>query len=111
MYLEGSASSEDVSVQLFEAKPGDPAVPQGKAFATISAQAAGISMHPPATGGRHLASSNAQVHLLSAHLQSLWKLLLCDTMADSGSVEAGRDSHVPFTLQISRASCADYSSV
>ena len=37
-------------MQLYEARPGDPAVPQGKAFATISAQDAGISMHPRAAG-------------------------------------------------------------
>ena len=48
--LEGAAASEDVAVQLYEARPGDPAVPQGKAFATISAQDAGISMHPRAAG-------------------------------------------------------------
>ena len=48
--LEGQACSQGLSVQLFEAKPGDPAVPQGKAFATISAQDAGISMHPAAAG-------------------------------------------------------------
>ena len=48
--LEGEACSQDVAVQLFEATPGDPAVPQGKAFATISAQDAGISMHPPGAG-------------------------------------------------------------
>ena len=48
--LEGPASGADVVVQLFEARPGDPAVPQGKAFAMISARDAGISIHPPATG-------------------------------------------------------------
>lgn len=48
--LEGPISSEEVLVQLFEARPGDPAVPRGKAFATISARDAGISIHPPATG-------------------------------------------------------------
>lgn len=48
--LEGEACSRGLSVQLFEAKPGDPAVPQGKAFATISAQDAGLSMHPAAAG-------------------------------------------------------------
>ena len=48
--LQDAAASRDVSVQLFEAKPGDPAVPQGKAFATISAQDAGITMHPPGAG-------------------------------------------------------------
>ena len=53
--LEGPTSSEDVLVQLFEARPGDPAVPQGKAFATISARDAGISIHPPATGAHSLA--------------------------------------------------------
>ncbi len=50
MCLEGAAASEDVAVQLYEATPGDPAVPQGKAFGTISAQDAGISMHAPAAG-------------------------------------------------------------
>ena len=53
--LEGPSGSEDVLVQLFEARPGDPAVPQGKAFATISARDAGISIHPPATGAHSLA--------------------------------------------------------
>lgn len=64
--LDGDASSGGLSVQLFEAKPGDPAVPQGKAFATISAQDAGISMHPPATG-RYIRNTSSCLGLSHTH--------------------------------------------
>lgn len=44
--LENGCCTDEVSVHLFEARPGDPAVPQGKAFATISSEELGL----PAAG-------------------------------------------------------------
>ena len=40
--LENGCCNEEVQVQLYEARPGDPAVPQGKAFATISSAELGL---------------------------------------------------------------------
>jgi hypothetical protein len=40
--LDNGHCDEDVRVQLYEAHPGDPAVPQGKAFAMISSEELGL---------------------------------------------------------------------
>lgn len=76
VHLQGEACSQGVSVQLFEAKPGDPAVPQGKAFATISAQDAGIPMHRPGAGepSRVAHVCHQGHHRVSAGISQLFRL-------------------------------------
>lgn len=49
--LDEGVCDEELCVTLFEARPGDPAVPQGKAFATISSQELGLPLpSQPACG-------------------------------------------------------------
>ncbi|KAK9905950.1 hypothetical protein WJX75_009398 [Coccomyxa subellipsoidea] len=47
--LENGCCDDEVRVQLYEARPGDPAVPQGKAFATISSVDLGLPPHSEAS--------------------------------------------------------------
>ncbi len=47
--LENGCCDDEVKVQLYEARPGDPAVPQGKAFATISSEDLGLPPHGEAS--------------------------------------------------------------
>lgn len=49
MVLENGHCTEEVRVQLYEARAGDPAVPQGKAFAMISSEELGLPHHDEAS--------------------------------------------------------------
>lgn len=68
MVLENGCCDEEVQVQLYEARPGDPAVPQGKAFATISSAELGLPPHSEASCARVLYDCKSKCFILRTHV-------------------------------------------
>ena len=52
--LDEGVCEEELCVTLYEARPGDPAVPRGKAFATISSQELGLPQASQAACGSQI---------------------------------------------------------